>query len=344
MPAVNLIKTKGRMYNIGLESIVEGRVLKKKPREIFIEIPNIGVARVYGREYLKGKEIIAGLKEGDSVVIKIIGLDDGYGNFEAEILNAEQINDWALLKEYMATRKILQLPVKDINRGGLILEFRGINGFLPLSQLAPENYFRSANKTEIFRHLEKFKGKKMTVRVININPSLQKFILSERAAKEEIYHEILSKFNVGELVKVTVLGFSSFGIFVRFYENPPIDGLIHVSEIPDEYKNFDKIFKVGDKIEAKIIKIESDRVRLTLKNLQEDPWVTLAKKYNVGSIVEGVVIDKSSGFFATIETEGVKGVVLENFENLELGKSYRFKITQLIPNEGKLVLQLENES
>ncbi|MGC8981642.1 MAG: S1 RNA-binding domain-containing protein [Minisyncoccia bacterium] len=342
MVEVTKIKMSG-LTNINIGYIVNGIVIKKKPREVFVEIPNFGVARIYGREYIKGRDLIAKLKEGDNVVVKILGFDDGYGNFEAEIQDIEHISTWAKLREYMAKKTILELPIKDINKGGLIVEVENVKGFVPVSQLAPENYPRVDNKTKILQQLEKFKGKKMKLRIINVDPASQKLILSERAAKEEEYKEILSKFSVGQVVEVRILGFSSFGIFVRFYENPSIDGLIHISEIPEEYKNFEEHFKVGDKIKAKIIKIETDRVNLTLKDLVEDPWIAFCKKYNIGSEIEGLVVDKSSEFFAVVECEGVKGIVLEDLQNLELNNRYKFEIIQLVPNEKKLVLKLKNE-
>jgi ribosomal protein S1 len=343
MEILNGLKIKSSLSNINVGYIVNGIIIKKKPKEVFVEIPHFGVARIYGREYIKGKDLISKLKEGDNVVVKILSLDDGYGNFEAEIQNIEYISVWAKLREYMEKKTILELTIKDVNKGGLIVEVENIKGFVPVSQLAPENYPRVDSKIKILQHLEKFKGKKMKLRIIAIDPASQKLILSERAAREEEYKEVLSKFSIGQLVEVRILGFSSFGIFVRFYENPPIDGLIHISEIPEEYKNLEDHFKIGDKITAKIIKIENDRVSLTLKDLVEDPWVAFCRKYSVGSIVEGKIVDKSSEFFAVVECEGVRGITLEDLQKLELNNKYNFEIIQLIPNEKKLVLKLKNE-
>jgi len=342
MGVFNLTKMRGDILsNINIGYIVRGTIIKKRPREVFVEIPNFGIARIYGREYIKGKDLISKLKEGDGVVVKILSLDDGYGNFEAEVQDIEYISVWAKLREYMDKKTILELPIKDVNKGGLLVEVENVKGFVPVSQLAPENYPRVDSKIKILQHLEKFKGKKMKLRIIAVDPSSQKLILSERAAREEEYKEALSKFKVGQLVEVRILGFSNFGIFVRFCENPPIDGLIHISEIPEKYKDLEEHFKIGDKIKAKIIKIENDRVNLTLKDLVEDPWVSFCNKYDIGSIVEGVVVDKSSEFFAIVECEGVRGIVLEDLQDLELNNRYNFEIIQLIPNEKKLVLKLK---
>jgi len=335
------IKPKFRNANIG--DIVNGFVLKKRAREIYVELPYLGVGRIYGTEYMKAKNLISKIKEGDEVVVKIIGLDDGYGNFELELQDIEYISTWLKAKEAMNEKKILELEVTEINKGGLIVEFKGLKGFVPLSQLTPTNYPRIGefDKKKITEHLQQFLGKKLKLRIINVDPASQKLILSEKAAYVEEYQKILSQFKVGELKEVEVLGTSKFGVFVRFHNDPPIDGLIHINEIPEKYKNPEETFKKGDRITAKIIKIEADRVSLSLKDLVEDPWVSFSKKYKVGDSIKGKVIEISQ-FFAVVEVEGIKGVVLENFENLELNKDCSFIIEQLDANNKKLILTFKN--
>ncbi len=331
--------------NINVGDIHKGFVIKKRAREVFIEIPFIGVGRVYGIEYMKAKSIIQKIDEGSEVVVKIIGLDDGYGNLELELQDIESISVWMKAKEIMQNKVIVELEVKEANKGGLIVDFYGIKGFVPVSQLAPENYPRVGenNKQEILKHLNKFVGKKMKLAIISVDPSSQKLILSERSARIEEFQKVLSQYKVGQLVEVEILGTSKFGVFVRVHYNPHIDGLIHITEIPERLRNLEENFKKGDKIKAKIIKIEEDRVALTLKGLEEDPWISFAEKYKVGDVVKGVVISKEE-FFASVDVEGVTGIILENFENLEIKKEYELIIDQLDPSTKKLILKLkENE-
>jgi small subunit ribosomal protein S1 len=336
------IPIKGKIRNVNIGDIMNGFVIKKRAREIYVELPYLGVGRVYGIEYMKAKNLISKIKEGDEVVVKIIGFDDGYGNFELELQDIEYISTWLKAKEAMNERKILELEVIEINKGGLIVDFNGLRGFVPLSQLTPEHYPRIGefDKKKIAEHLQQFLGKKLKLRIINVDPASQKLILSEKAAYLEEYQKVLSQFKVGELKEVEVLGTSKFGIFVRFHNNPHIDGLIHINEIPEKYKNLEEVFKKGDKIIAKIIKIEADRVNLSLKDLTEDPWVSLSKKYKVGDVVKGKVSEISE-FFAVVDIEGVKGVVLEDFENLEKDKEYTFAIDQLDPDNKKLILTIK---
>jgi len=336
------ITIKPKIRNVNIGDIINGFVIKKRAREIYVDIPCLGVGRVYGIEYMKAKNLISKIKEGDEVVVKIIGFDDGYGNFELELQDIEYISAWLKAKEAMNERKILELEVVEINKGGLIVEFNGLKGFVPLSHLTPEHYPRIGefDKRKITEYLQQFLGKKFKLRIINVDPASQKLILSEKAAYLEEYQKVLSQFRVGELKEVEVLGVSKFGIFVRFYNNPPIDGLIHINEIPDKYKNLEETFKKGDKIIAKIIKIEADRVNLSLKDLTEDPWVKLSKQYKVGDEVKGRITEISQ-FFAVVDIEGVKGVVLEDFENLNKDEEYSFIIEQLDPDNKKLILSVK---
>ena len=336
------ITIKPKIRNINIGDILNGIVIKKRAREVYVEIPYLGVGRIYGIEYMKAKNLISKIKEGDEVVVKVIGFDDGYGNFELELQDIEYISSWLKAKEIMNNKEILELEVTEINKGGLIVDFNGLKGFVPLSQLIPEHYPRIGefDKKRIIEHLQQFLGKKLKLRIINVDPASQKLILSEKAAYLEEYKKVLSQFQVGELKEVEVLGVSKFGIFVRFHNNPAIDGLIHINEIPDKYKNLEEVFKKGDKIVAKIIKIEPDRVSLSLKDLTEDPWIAFSKKYKVGDEVKGKIIEISQ-FFAVADIEGVKGVVLEDFENLEKDQEYSFVIDQLDISNKKLILSIK---
>ncbi len=336
---VNL--TKGIIRNIEIGDIYKGFVIKKRAREVFVEIPFLGVGRIYGAQYIQAKNLISKLTEGSEVVVKIIGLDDGYGNFELELQNIEFISIWMKAKELMERKEVLELEIQEANRGGLIVDFYGIKGFIPVSQLAPENYPRVGEngKQDILKHLSNFVGKKMKLAIINVEPATQKLILSERVARLDEFKKALSQYKPGQVIEVEVLGLSKFGVFVRVHYDPPIDGLIHITEIPEKLRDLENNFKKGDKIKAKIIKIESDRVNLTLKNLVEDPWITFESKYQVGDKVKGLVTSKTE-FFASVNVEGVTGVVLENLESLEVNQEYEFVIDQLDPNSKKLILKL----
>lgn len=320
-------------------AIIGGRVIKKRAREIFVDLSPYGIGRVYGIYYLRNKDLIDKLNEGDEVVVKIMSLDDGYGNFEIEFQDSHFVNNWQKIKELMNNKEVVELEIKEANKGGLMVELEGIKGFVPASQLTPEHYPRlsGGDKKQILEHLNKFVGSKLKLRIINFDPSGGKLILSEKAVKLDEYLKVLSQFKVGDLIDVEVLGISSFGVFVKVNDNPQIDGLIHITEIPENLKNLEESFPKGKVIKARIIKIENDRVNLSLL---EDPWVEFVNKHKVGDVLEGLVLEKNSDIFAVIKVGEVKGILLDNLDKIEVEKKYQFKINKIEPQEKKLILDL----
>jgi ribosomal protein S1 len=330
------------LKTISLGALVNGTVLKKGRGELYIDLKNLGLCRIYGQEYSQSKQLISKLNQGDEVVVKITGFDDGYGNYECSLQNIEEINQWQKIKNFLKNKKIIEAKIIDANKGGLITEIEGIKAFIPVSQLAPEHYPRisNSNKNLILNHLKSFIGQSFQLRLISADPGSQKLILSERLAREEIYKQVLSNYTIGQIVDVQVVGLGSFGIFVRFHENPPLDGLIHLKEIPQEDQDLESKFKVGDRLKAKIVKLEGDRANFSLKDLNEDPWIAFSRSHRIGESVSGRVIQKNDDVFATIEIEGIRGVTFEQLAALTEGEEYIFKIESIEPKEHKLIVNL----
>lgn len=335
----NLKLKKIKPLDVG--SLLEGRVISKKSQELYVDLSPYGVGRLYGIYYLQNKDLAQKLKVGDLIGVKIVGLDDGQGNYEIVLQEVSEIDRWQKILEYYQNRTILELEVKEANRGGLILELEGIKGFLPVSQLSPEYYPRveGNNKNLILEHLKKFVGQKIKCRIESADPNTNKLVFSEKAAKEEIYQKILSELIVGEIMEVQVVGLSSFGLFVRFHFDPPMDGLIHISEIPEEKAdNLEKHFKVGDILKAKLIQIKQDKVVFSLTDLEPDPWVEFSHKFKEGDQIEGILKEKNN-IFGVVEIGKVKGLVFEKLEDLEVGKNYPFVIEQLKTKDKSLILK-----
>jgi len=338
-------KTTIKVRNLTIGSILEGKVISKKKGELFVDLSPFGVGRLYGIFYLQSKDLAQKLKVGDTVGVQIVGFDDGYGNLEILLKDTIQIDKWQKILDCFYNRTILELEVLEANRGGLIVEVEGIKGFVPVSQLSPEYYPRVTNKEAILEHLKKFVGKKMQFRILIAEPAKNKLVLSEKLAKEEVYKEVLSKFIVGQIVDVKVVGYSPFGIFVRFHEDPPMDGLIHISEIPSELSgDLEKNFPLGKVFKAKIIQIKPDKVNFTLKDLTPDPWTVIDSIYKVGSLVKGLVEDKNDIYGVVKVNVGemgsVQGLIFEELGSLDIGKEYDFVIESLNPKERNLILKL----
>ncbi len=330
--------------SLEIGSILEGTVIMKRKQELYIDLSPYGTGRLYGAFYLQSKDIAQKLKPGDVVGVKIVGLDDGYGNYEIVLQEITEIDKWQKIINYYRENKILELEIKEANRGGWIVEVEGIQGFIPVSQLSPEFYPRieGSNKNLIYEHLKKFVGQKVKCRIVSADPKTNKLVLSEKAAREEEYKEVLDRLMVGDVLPVKVVSLSPFGLFVRFNEKPPMDGLIHVSEIPEEQAHkLEENFKIGDVLMAKLIQIKNDKVSFSLRNVTPDPWVSFAKNYKEGDEVEGTLKEKNE-IFGVVETEKVQGLIFENLEKLEVGKNYQFIIEKFKPKEKSLILKLKN--
>jgi small subunit ribosomal protein S1 len=333
-----------KLKPLEIGSILEGRVISKKRGELYVDLSPYGTGRLYGSFYLQSKNFAQKLNPGDVIGVKIVGLDDGYGNYEILLQELSAIDRWQKILNYYQKGEVLELEIKDANRGGWLVELEGVQGFIPVSQLSPEYYPRvdTNNKNLIYEHLKKFIGQKIKCKIVSADPKTNKLVLSEKAAKEGIYQEILSKLMIGDLINVKVVGLSSFGLFVRFNENPPMDGLIHISEIPSEQTKLEKNFKIGDILKAKLIQIKQDKVSFSLKNLEPDPWIAFVKNYQVGDKISGIVKEKNE-IFGLVDFDGVQGLIFENLDKIEVGQKYNFLIDKLQAKEKNLILKLINE-
>jgi small subunit ribosomal protein S1 len=228
----------------------------------------------------------------------------------------------------------------------------GIRGFLPVSQLSAENYPRvsGADKDEILHRLNGLVGKTLNVRVLDINRRDNKLILSEKAAKREDTESKVAKLAVGDTIEGIATGVVDFGIFVNV---DGIEGLVHISEIAwDRVDNPSRYVKVGDKVKAKIIAIDRDKLSLSMKQLLDDPWLKDAAKYKVGDEVEGK-ITRITPFGAFVQvTPAIEALVhiseladthVEDPSTLvKLGETKKFRIIAIDPEAHKLSLSLKS--
>lgn len=336
-----------------LESLVEGRVLGKDKMAVYIDLPPFGTGIIYGREYLNARDVLKKTNIGDTITAKVVEAENEDGYVELSLKEARQALLWTEAEEAISKRTRFEVLVKDANKGGLMMEWQGIAGFLPASQLKSEHYPRVADgdKELIYKELKKLTGTKLNVCIITADPKEAKLIFSEKEPGEGEKKEILDKYQVGDKVEGEVTGAVDFGIFVKLEDG--LEGLVHISEIDwalvDNPRN---LYKPGTRIPVKIIEIKDGKVSLSIKALKPNPWVEAAGKYKKGNVVEGVVIKYNKhGALVSIE-EGVAGLVhISEFESeerlrsqLELGKKYPFEITLFEPTGQRMTLSCKKKS
>jgi len=327
--------------------VVEGPVVAVGRARVFVDLHPYGTGIIYGREYLSARDTLKNVNAGDTIAAKVVDSENKDGYIELSLREARQALIWGEAEAAVTDKKIFELPITDANKGGLIIDWQGISGFLPASQLAAEHYPRvtDGDKDKIFSELLKLVGVKVEVQIITANPKEQKLIFAEKGADGTERAGLVEKYQVGDELAGEITGATEFGVFVKIEDG--LEGLVHISEMDwalvDDPKSR---YRVGEKVKVKVIEIKDDKISLSIKALTDDPWQTASKKYKKGQKVDAVVIKYNKhGALASIE-EGVAGLVhISEFETedslrneLELGKVYPFTITLFEPEERRMTL------
>ena len=357
--------------------IVEGKIIGKDRAAVFLDLGALGTGIIYGKEFINAKNELKKLKIGDTVFAKIIDLENEEGYIELSLSQASNELVWVELQRKKEKGEKIKVNISGANKGGLLAEVTGIQAFLPVSQLLSEHYPRVENgeSSKILKELQKFVGKEMEVKILDLDPRENKLILSERAKESEKIKEILKNYKVGDVVKGEITGITNFGVFMKFGLHPPatrgardereggggvgvpaksgepenLEGLIHISELDWQLiEDPADIVKIGEKMKAKIISISDDKVSLSLKALKKDPWLDIEKQYKKGDIVEGEVTKFNPyGAFIKISPK-IQGLIhISEFGTkskmesiLKINEKYKFQILSIDPVEHRMSLKL----
>jgi len=336
-----------------IDDLVEGSVISIDKGAIYVDLPPFGTGIIYGREFINARDIIKKINVSDIVRGKVVGIGGKDGYIEISLKEARQALIWSEAEEAIREKRTFELPITDANKGGLIINWQGLLGFLPASQLKPEHYPRisDGDKDKILDELRRLVGEKLSVTIIGASPKEGKLIFSEKSPETKDKENIVSHYTLGDEIMGEVTGLVDFGIFIKLEEG--LEGLVHISEIDwGLVENPKTMFKIGEKVRVKVIEIKDDKISLSIKALKENPWREAEKKYKKDDIVEGVIIKFNKyGALASIE-EGIAGLVhVSEFgseeklrEKLEMGKLYSFKITLFETKEQKMALSFVDKN
>lgn len=274
-----------KIQSMAAGEVVEGTVLTVKKHEVLVDLGPLGVGIVPRREIGFNQK----LEAGDPVTASVIETEMEDGCSLLSLRKAAKDRGWDEVARIVENEDTVEVTAYDANRGGLLIELEGVRGFLPVSQLSAEHYPRvgSADKDEILQRLNGLIGKPIKVRVLDADRKTNKLIFSEKEAVKDGLSERFEKLKVGDSVKGVITGVIDYGAFVNV---EGIEGLIHISEISwERVNNPSDYVKVGQNVEAKVIAIDKERLSLSLKQLQEDPWLSEVDKFKKGDEVEGTV-------------------------------------------------------
>jgi small subunit ribosomal protein S1 len=332
--------------------LIEGTVIELVKSRLYIDLAPFGTGIIYGKEFINARDIIRKIRTNDKVTAKVVDVSNEDGYIELSLKEAKQALVWSEIEEAIKAKTVFELPILDANKGGLLLSWQGVQGFLPASQLKAEHYPRveDGDKDKILEELRKLVNTKIAVSIIGATPKDGKLIFSEKNLEQKDKEKIVGKYKVGEVLDGEVTGIVEFGVFVKVEDG--LEGLVHISEIDwGLVENPKALFKVGDKVKVKVIEVKEGKISLSIKALKENPWVEAAASYKKDQTVRAIVIKfNKHGALASIE-EGVAGLVhVSEFgseeklkQTLELGKIYDFKITLFEPKDQRMTLSYVGE-
>ena len=345
-----LLKDRTYLQIPKIGDLVKGIVLSVAKNEIKIDLPGYRTGVVRGNELYREAEEFSNIGAGNEVEATVVDLENENGDVELSFKFAGRQKTWAYLDELKRSGKKINVKISEANKGGLIIKLYGVPGFIPVSQLSPDNYPRvqGGDKGKILERLRSLVGKELTVKILDAVQAENKLIASEKLVWDEDKKENIAKFKVGDIVEGEITAVTNFGVFLKFSD---LEGLIHISELAwQRIDNPQDLFKVGDKVRAMVVNIQGSRIFLSIKRLQDDPWKDVEKKYQINQKIKGKVLKASPfGLFVELDKDihglaHITALGKHKIEDIKEGDEMEFVIISLGPKEHRLGLSLEETS
>jgi small subunit ribosomal protein S1 len=326
--------------------IIDGVVVRVDPDEVLVDVGSKSEGVISSREL--GTRDTGGapdLHAGDHVKVFVLQPENEDGNVVLSLRRARAESVWVKAQEQQTTGEMVDAEVREQNKGGLIVNVLGLRGFLPTSQVS-RTYSSS---------LQELVGQRIGVKILEVNRKRNRLIVSQKAAFDEDRarqkEELFGKLKVGDDIAGKVSGLTTYGAFVNL---GAADGLIHISELSwDRVANVADVLQVGQDVRVKVIKLDSEtsRISLSLRQLGEDPWDHIEKRFPPGALVEGEVTKiKKYGAFLQIG-DGIEGLLhiselawehVEHTEDVvQVGQKLRVRVLQADRSRRRISLSLK---
>ena len=330
--------------------LVEGLVISVSHDQVLLDIGAKAEGVVSGSEMGESVGTTLALKPGDPVLASVVQPENRQGYVVLSFKRCEKDRQWKMVENAFNSGAILEVEVREYNKGGLLADCAGLRGFIPLSHLGRVHFaqdiakFAAGSEAELRESLKVLAGKKLKIKVIEVDKSKNRLVLSEKEAirsySDESREERLASIKVGDTLTGIVTGLMPFGIFVDL---DGVEGLVHISEIAwEKVNNPGNYYKVGETVEVKVLGIdeESKKLALSVKQLIPNPWEDVQEKYPVGTRITGRVSRVVPfGAFVTVE-QGLEGLihVSEAGGPLEEGEDVEAIVTLVDKDNQKLAL------
>src|SRR5436190_8191625 len=352
----DLLEKSASPINIKRGDVVEGVIVRIDQDEILVDIG------LKSEGVLSTKELPASgygsfneLHINDKVLVYVIQPEtqDGHALLSLKRANAER--QWRIAEEQYKNNELLKAKVIDFNKGGLIVDVAGIRGFVPISQilnLKREEVASGGENQETAAKLQSMKDKELQLKIIEINRTRNRLILSERLAVQEWRQrrreELLDELKPGEVRRGVVSNLANFGAFVDL---GGADGLVHISQLAWSRVNHpSEVLKVGQEVEVQVLSVDKEKkkIALSIKRAEVDPWTTVGQRYSPGQVVTGTITKIAPfGAFARIE-DGIEGLIhlselpagMDPKASLHEGQQLQLRILRIDAERRRLGLSL----
>lgn len=310
----SLLEQEGAMIDFPQQGEIRtGMIASIAPGQILVSVGTKSEGVISGKEYEAiPREELEEFKVGMEIPVYVVNPEDSSGNVVLSYVRAREEASWKEAESLLASKAAFHSKIIGYNKGGLIVPVGGLRGFVPASQVSFSRRAESSGETPEQRW-SKMIGEEIDVCVIEVDRERRRLILSERAAntetRETIKERVIDSLQEGEVRTGKVTSLADFGAFVNI---SGADGLVHLSEISwDRIQHPSEVLKVGQEVQVKIISIdrEKKRIGLSIRQLQEDPWMEKASRYQVGQLIEGTITRLTKfGAFARIDDD-VEGLI-----------------------------------
>jgi small subunit ribosomal protein S1 len=325
--------------------IIDGVVVRVDPDEVLVDVGSKSEGVISSRELGTREAGTPDLHSGDHIKVFVLQPENEDGNVVLSLRRARAESVWIKAQDQQASGEMMDAEVREQNKGGLIVNILGLRGFLPTSQVS-RTY--SSNLQELV-------GQRIGVKILEVNRKRNRLIVSQKAAFDEDRArqrgELFEKLKIGDEIQGKVSGLTTYGAFVNL---GAADGLIHISELSwDRVANVGDVLQVGQDVQVKVIKLdpETSRISLSLRQLGQDPWDHIEKRFPPGAIVEGEVTKiKKYGAFLQIG-DGIEGLLhiselawehVEHTEDVvQVGQTLKVRVLQADRSRRRISLSLK---